>query len=150
MDQKEITDKLAHGWIRAYLIFEVLGKPADHVEKAMDMLLDKLSKEKNLEFLDKKTHKAKAVKKTKNVFTTFAETEILFSNLARLVEIVFDYMPSSIEIIEPTILKFKNEDINALINDLAAKLHHYDALLKKLRLEKAILIKRLTEELKKK
>ena len=150
MDQKEIKDRLMHGWLRVHLIFEMLGKPAEHIEKAMEMLLNKLSEEKDLEILDKKTHKAKAVEKTKNVFTTFAEVEILFNGLARLIEVVFDYMPSSIEIEEPTTLTFKNEDINALINDLAAKLHQYDAISKKLKLERAVLIKRLEEEIKKK
>ncbi len=150
MDQKEIRDKLAHEWLRTHLIFEILGKPAEHIEKAMDMLLEKLAEEKNIELLDKKTNKAKPVEKTKQVFTTFAEAEVLINKLPRLIEIIFDYMPSSIEIVEPTVLKFKNEDVNALINDLAAKLHHYDAISKKLKIERAALIKRLKEELDKK
>ncbi|UZE93588.1 MAG: hypothetical protein IB618_02315 [Candidatus Pacearchaeota archaeon] len=150
MDKKEIRDRIAGGWLNVHLVFEVLGKPADYVENALEMLLEKLSKEKNLEFLGKKIHKAKPVEKTEKVFTAFAEVEILINKLPRIIEIIFDYMPSSIEIVEPTNLAFKNEDMNALINDLAARLHQYDAILKKLKIERTVLIKRLSEELKKK
>lgn len=145
MDKKEIKDKLAAGWLHSHIIFEILGKPAEHIEKALGILIEKLEKEKNLELLEKKIHKAKKVEKTKNIFTTFAEVEILINNLPRLVEIIYDYMPSSIEIIEPTSFVFKIEDANALLNDLAARLHQYDALSKKLKLEREILIKRLKE-----
>ena len=145
MDKKEIRDNLAHGWLNMNIIFEVLGKPAEHVEKALEMLLEKLGKEKNLEIIEKKVHKAKLIEKTKNVFTSFAEVEVVILNLPRIIEIIFDYMPSSVEIIEPTILNLKNEDANALLNDLAIRLHQYDAFSKKLRLEREILIRKLSE-----
>ncbi len=145
MDKKEIKDKLAAGWLHVHLIFEILGKPAEHIEKALGMLIEKLNKEKNLELLKKDIHKAKKVEKTKDVFTTFAEVELLVNGLPHLVEIIYDYMPSSIEITEPGSFVFKIEDANALLNDLAAKLHQYDAFSKKLRLEREILIKRLKE-----
>ena len=54
-------------------------------------------------------------------------------------------MPSSIEIIEPSSLKIKIEDANALANDLAARLHQYDALLKKFKLEIETLHKKFQE-----
>jgi len=66
-------------------------------------------------------------------------------DISRLIEIIFDYMPSSVEIIEPPNFSLKLEDANALLNDLAARLHQYDALLKKSRIELSILSQRLKE-----
>ncbi len=159
----DIKEKVSEGWVHAYLVIEVLGKPADYIEKALGLAIDKLAKEKKVELIERKVHKSRLAEKAKEakeekekqekpktkVFSTFAEIEILAANMAKLVELIFDYMPSSVEIIEPTNIVFKLEDANALLNDLSARLHQYDALSKRLRLERQILIKRLEEEIKK-
>lgn len=149
MDPREIRDKISVGWLQVHLVFEVLGKPAKHVEETLKIILEKFEKEKNLELVEKKIYEAKPVGEKKNVFTTFAEVEILIEKLPRLMDIVFDYMPSSIEIVKPINFVFKLEDANVLLNDLAARLHQYDALTKTLKIEREILAKRLSEELKK-
>ncbi|MCX8194319.1 MAG: hypothetical protein N3G19_03095 [Candidatus Pacearchaeota archaeon] len=149
MMQKELRDKIAKGWLHVHLIFEVLGKPPEHLEKALTILLERLEKEKGLEILSKQTHKPKPVEKTENVFTSFAEVESLINGFSRLIEIIFDYMPSSIEITAPVNLNFKLEDANAFVNDLATRLHQYDLLSKKLRLERDIIYKKFSEVLEK-
>jgi len=145
MDRAEIKSKIEKGWLRANLIIEVLGKPAEHIEKALEFAIEAMEKEKKVNVLNKKIHKAVLVKESKDVYTTFAEIEILVDGLYKLIEIVFDYMPSSVEIVEPTTLSMKLEDANALLNDLAMRLHQYDALLKKGRLELEILKRKLKE-----
>ena len=145
----DIKEKIREGWLHVNFIIEVLGKPADYIEKVLNAAVDKLGKEKNIELINKKVHEAKSVEKEKtSVFTTFADIELLVPSLFRIVDIIFDYMPSSVEIVEPSNINLKLEDANALLNDLATRLHQYDALLKKVRLERNILIKEL-EELKK-
>jgi len=138
MDSREIKDKLVTGWLHVHIIFEVLGKPVEYVEETINKILEKLEEEKNLEIIEKTVHKSKAVEKTENVFSTFSEVEILINNLS-----------SSIEIVEPINMTFKLEDANALLNDLAIRLHKYDAVVKKLKLEREFLIKKLEEEKKK-
>ncbi|MGB9707807.1 MAG: hypothetical protein ACPLXC_00560 [Candidatus Pacearchaeota archaeon] len=145
MDKREIKEKVTKGWLRVALIIEVLGKPVDYLEKALSMAVDALEKSGKANILEKKIHPAKALPNTKEVFTTFAEIEILVQDISKLIEIIFDYMPSSIEIIEPANFSLKLEDANAVLNDLATKLHQYDTLLKKSRLELEILAKRLKE-----
>lgn len=143
-----IKEKIREGWIHANIIIELLGKPADYLEKVINGAVDKLSGEKGLELLGKKIHPVKLVEKSKNAYTIFAEAEVLVSGMPKLIEIIFDYMPASIEIVEPQNIKFKLEDANALLNDLTMRLHQYDAISKKLRLERQLLVKKL-EELKK-
>lgn len=145
MMQKELKDKIAKGWLHVNLIFEILGKPPEHLEKALTLVIEKLGKEKGVEIISSQTHKPKQVEKTENVFTSFAEVESLINGFARLTEIIFDYMPSSIEITEPTSINFKIEDANAFVNDLAIRLHQYDLLSKKLKIERDILYKKFSE-----
>lgn len=145
MDKREIKERVAKGWLRVALVIEVLGRPADYVEQSLNLAIDALEKDKKAELLEKKLHPAQQVKDTQNVFSTFAEIEILVQDISRLIEIIFDYMPSSVEIIEPPNFSLKLEDANAVLNDLATKLHQYDALLKKSRIELGILTQRIKE-----
>ncbi len=149
MSKRDIKDKISKGWLHVHLIFEVIGKPQEHVEKAIEMLMESLEKEKEFEIIEKQTHESKPVEKTENVFTCFAEVEALVQGFSRLTELVFDYMPSSIEIVAPASIGFKVEDANALVNDIATRLHQYDALSKRLKIERDILLRKLSDELEK-
>ena len=140
-----IKEKIRQGWIHASLVIEVVGKPAEHIEQALSLAIDKLAKERDFELIEKKLHKAKPYEGAKTLFSAFVEIEFLVDKFSRLVEIIFDYMPSSVEIIDPPDINFKLEYANAFLNDLAMRLHQYDAMLKKLKLELTILAKRLDE-----
>ena len=142
IDPRDIKQKINEGWLRANLIIEILGKPADYISKVMKAGIDKIDKEKNLILLNYKIHEAKPVEK---VFTCFCELDILFEKMAKILEIIFDYMPSSVEIVEPATIKLEIQDANVLLNDLAVKLHQYDALTKKLNLERQVLIRKLKD-----
>ena len=125
-----IKEKINEGWLHANIIIEILGKPADYIEKVIDATVDHISKEKGIELLSKKIHPAKLVKESKNAYTVFAEAELLVKGMGKLIEIIFDYMPASVEIVKPSNITFKLEDANALLNDLALRLHQYGALAK--------------------
>jgi len=127
--------------LHVLIVIEILGRPADFIEKALEGVVEKLAQEKNVEVKDKKFYPVKPIKK---LFSVFAEIELLCT-LKKLIEIVFDYMPSSVEIIEPAELRLNFNDANNLINDLAARLHQYDALGKRLRIEKSILERQLIQ-----
>ncbi|MCX8194034.1 MAG: hypothetical protein N3G19_01590 [Candidatus Pacearchaeota archaeon] len=145
IDEREIKEKISKGWIRAVLIIQILGKPVDHIEKTLDLATDYLAKDGRAILIEKKVYPAKLVEGTENVFTTFTEVEILVSGISKLIELIFDYMPASVEILEPSSFSLKLEDANSILNDLAARIHHYDALLKKSRLELNVLVNKFKE-----
>lgn len=140
-----IKEKIDEGWLHCHIVLEVLGRPADYVNKTLHFIVDGLAKEKDVEIIDKNFFKPK---KIKNLFSVFVEIEMLVKGIDKLIAIVFDFMPSSIEIVEPPQFKMKINDANNLINDLAAKLHKYDSTTKNLSLQNVILQKQI-EELKK-
>lgn len=143
MEKTEIREKLNKGWLQVALIIELLGKPKDYLEKVIDAAIDHLGEEKGVVLLKKTVHPANLAEGAQDAFTTFGEAEILTEDMAKLIGIIFDYMPSSVEIVEPSTLNLKLEDANALLNDLATRMHHYDALAKKMRLEHELLAKKL-------
>lgn len=145
--------------IRAMFIFEILGRPPEHIKETMSQLVDKLAEIPGIE-IDKKTiHEPKPLKEentdkeknvkgeenTSNLFTTFAEVEILGKDINSLITVVFYAMPSHVEIIEPEEIRFKNFEISGLLSDLTVKMHRYDEIAKALMIERNMLIGKLKE-----
>lgn len=120
------------GKIHTRIILEVVGFPKDHVEKTIGMILDNIKNNKNWEVLDTTMAPAEQIEK---FFSSFADVELNFKSLAQLIGFCFDFMPSSIEILEPKELQIDNLSANGLINDLIARLHKYDMFLKNLHAE---------------
>ena len=135
-------EKIDLGWIHCNAIVEILGRPADYLSKVLEKLAENLGKSKNIIVIEKTLHEPKAIEK---VFSTFMEVELLFENMEVLMEFVFAYMPSHIEIIEPKEIKFKLNDANNFANQLTSKIHQYDALGKRLGLENQLMKAKLRQ-----
>lgn len=149
MEEKvDIREKLSEGYVRAVLIVEILGRPPEHVGAALKKILGLMQKDKNMILLNKKIYKPKKVKESRDMFTAFMEIEVLANGLKKLFEVCFDYMPSSVEVVEPTNLKFNLAQVNAIINDLASRLHKYDEVAKRFNIEKQILQGKLNDVLR--
>lgn len=127
MDNREIRDKLSEGYIHFTAIIEVLGKPKEHVEKALNDYLSKI-KESKLIFIKEETSEAKEVEDS--MFSTFSEVELMAKGTDALINFCFDYMPSSIEVVEPSILKYSSKALTDFLNDLQTRLHNLDMMVK--------------------
>lgn len=133
--------------IKTLFIFEILGKPPEHIKETMSQLINKLGELPGIK-IDKKTiHEPKAIKDKdmEDLFTTFSEVEISGDNINNIIDIMFYAMPSHIEIIEPEELRLKNFDISSLLSGITVKLHRYDEIAKALAIERNILIGKLKE-----
>ena len=137
-----IKEKINEGWIRCTVIIEVLGKPADYLDMVLKKTVEDMAKRKDLEVLDKKFYEPTPIEK---MFSTFTELELLFKDMKTLTKFVFEYMPSNIEILEPKDLKFGLTQANEFINELAAKMHQFDAIAKRVGFENKVLRHRLEE-----
>ncbi|MFA5856200.1 MAG: hypothetical protein WC867_02510 [Candidatus Pacearchaeota archaeon] len=132
--------------ITAILVFEILGKPADHLVKALNDYVDSLASVKGIKIEKKRIFEPKAIEEEgSDLFTTFAEVEIIFDDLNLLFSLVHNRLPSSIEIIKPENLNIKNFELNDILSDLTIKLHKYDEVAKTIVLEKNTLIQKIQE-----
>ena len=75
--------------IKATLVLEILGKPAEHIKSALVSLVEKLGTEKGVRVIDKTIHEPLPVKESKEIFTTFAEVSAEFDSLSNYFGILF-------------------------------------------------------------
>jgi hypothetical protein len=122
--------------IRCRTIIEVLGKPKEHVEKAIKDYVEKIKQDSDLIIL--KTDFAETKQQGK-FWSTFVELEMVAKGVPKLMGFCFDYMPSSLEIIKPDELILSNRVIADFLNDLQARLHNMDMIIKQLKNENLFL-----------
>lgn len=122
------------------IIVEILGFPKDHVETTLKAVVEKLKTEEGVKVLKEAIENAEEVK---DFWSAFAEIEMKTENIQRLMDICFDYMPSSIEILEPNEVGMDINNLSNFFNDLLARLHQYDMLLKNVHAENFLLKKKL-------
>ena len=115
--------------IKAKIISEVLGSPQEHVDKTLNLLLEKIKEVKDLRAANWKVFEAQKIE-DKPLFTGFLEYEISVETIEHLVGFCFDFMPSSIEIIEPDEFQIPATDTGNILNDLLARLHQNDMFLR--------------------
>ncbi|MDD5649966.1 MAG: hypothetical protein PHF86_06025 [Candidatus Nanoarchaeia archaeon] len=127
-------------------IIEIAGFPEDHVKKTMDMVMDNLTKEKGIVIVSKTVAPVEHVQK---MWSTFAELELKFDELKILNDFCFNYMPSSIEIIDPINLNNHANDMSDFLNDLLARLHNFTMYIKNLQAENEVLKRESSGGLKK-
>lgn len=127
--------------IRCRAILEVLGKPKEHVEKTIKLLVEKIKEDPEISVLNEKYADIKPQGKT--MFSTFVELEMVIKGISTLTGFCFDFMPSSIDIEKPEQLTMKNRDISNIFNDMQSKLHNVDMVAKTLRAERDFLKRNL-------
>jgi len=118
--------------IKAVFIVEVAGKPPEHVKESMINHVETLKKFKNINLVKYNVHEPKEIENTdvKGMYTAFAEVEIEAENFISLMDLVFDFMPSSIEILSPYEFNFQLSEATMILNRLAGRMHRYDELAK--------------------
>lgn len=136
--------------IKIKTIIEIIGTPKEHVEETIQKVLNLMKESKkfileNHELAEPQQIKS-GMEKLPNVWSTFGEFEIQFSNLDSITDFCFEFMPSSIEIMEPENIKLNSKELEGSLNDVIAKLHQYDMVLKKIILQQQEKIKKNERE----
>ncbi|MBU1086356.1 MAG: hypothetical protein KKD05_02440, partial [Candidatus Omnitrophica bacterium] len=138
-DKKEefnLKEEIEKGSLHCRVIIEILGKPKEHVLNTMKAVIEQMKDYEDLKLLKAKIFEPKEVESLWNVFT---EAEIVVKDASVLIGFCFDYMPSSVEIIEPEHVSYKASELAGLINDMQARLHNVDMKVKNLTAENKIL-----------
>jgi hypothetical protein len=119
---QKVTDKerVAKGQILCRVIIEVLGAPKEYVEEAITLVVDKVKADESLELVSESTYEAEEKGK---LFVTFSELEIWFKNMDSLVQFIFNFTPSSIEVMQPTSCVIPAIILSGFFNDFLMKMH---------------------------
>jgi len=149
-----------HEKIRIIVIYEILGRPKEHLTLSLEKLIDSIGENKGVKIIERKVHephlieedKKKSIASEEELFSTFAEVEMELDNLMLLFSLVLNTLPSNISIITPLELHLNNFDLSSVVSELAIKLHKYDEVSKTLLLEKnqlVNLVEAMDKEIKK-
>jgi len=138
MPEEKLIAEQTH--IRCRIIIEVLGKPKEHVEKSIRDYVEKIKKDSELIVMN--VDFSEAAEKNR-LWAAFVELDMVVKGIQKLIGFCFDYMPSSIEITKPEEFIVKKSTVENFINDLQARLHNVDMVVKKQKNENTFLKKNL-------
>jgi len=141
MEDQKLREKLDEGYIYCSVILEVAGKPKEHVVETMRLLISQIKEIKDIKLYKGDLFKPK---QHEEVWSTFAELELLVKDASILLHFCFEYAPSSVEIIGPQNLNLKNQKFAAFLNDLVTRMHNIGNELKELKADNNALTKNAT------
>ncbi len=148
MDFKEIQSKVNDGWIQVKFIIPIVGSPEDHVTSSLKLLQGRILKESGIKEIATKLNAPRKLPESEKLFSGFLEFELLVNELNKLMGIMYDYLPSSIEIIAPVKIHEDTQKLTEILNDLATNLHRYSETIIRLTAEKTLLARQIPDEKK--
>ena len=125
--------------VRAIMIVEIAGRPAEHVKVALGEHIGVLNKVDDVTVHSIKISEPRTLSRgdrqqvtggEEEMFTCFAEADFECDSFGRLSETMFDFMPSSVEVIEPSKVSLSMSEATDLLNNISGRMHRYDELAK--------------------
>ncbi len=131
IEKQQADEKVRSGWLRVWAGFEAMAVKEETATSGLADLLDKLDSDERVkvykkEFLDVQKVES-PVKGFDEAFSQGAKVEFVVKNLDNLIDIVIEYGPSGLEILEPRELKLNTAEAQAVVNSVAAMMHRYAA-----------------------
>ncbi len=121
MNSKEIKEYLGKKYLHIRVMFEVVGRPKEHVQKTMSAYIENLKKDTELIFVSEEFDDAEEMEE--GVFGAIAEIELLLQNTEKLTWLCVNFTPASLEILEPAQITIEQKEMTNWYNDLLSRLH---------------------------
>lgn len=140
--------------IKAMMIFEIIGRPPQHLVSSLNGIIDQMGAEENVNVKSRDVKEPRKMEENAGVassvgnefrveqnefYITFAEVELETDDIFTLTRMMFKYMPAHIEVISPEIISVSNGDWGDLLSELIQRLHAYDEVARVMQVEKASL-----------
>lgn len=115
------TEKVEEGWINARLIIEAQGKPEKHVLNNLKAIHDQIVTLPDVDVYDVKNEPANEVKD--GFVSALMDLGIVVKDADLLMQLVLNYGPSAVIIIEPEEIKIDFRELQNILNDVTNFLH---------------------------
>ena len=92
------------------MIVEIAGRPPKHLSEALENHIAKIETIKDVEVTSKKFSEPTQIDKEKDIYSCFAEVEVEVETMFKLTELIFDFMPSSVEVLEPENVSMNSQE----------------------------------------
>ena len=135
--------------IKATLILEIIGRPPEHLVKALEELIKQIDEEKKVSVKSKKINEPILMKDSKDFYTTFAEVDIEVEDILNLAIVLFKYMPAHVEVVSPELIALTNNGWTDILSELTRRLHGYDEVARTIQIQNSQMQKKMQELLSK-
>ena len=129
MNKREIRETIDEGGVHFRCILEMVGKPKEHIQSTLKDYVGRMQTSEDYTILNQEFQEPKQMEDSE-MFSVFVELEILAKGVENVVWFCFDWMPSSMEIIDPDEIHYSAHHFTDFLNDLQARLHHVDMAVK--------------------
>jgi hypothetical protein len=129
MEKMSDNERIEEGQILGRAIVEMMGAPKEHLEKTIRDYAENMKGDLGMELINV-DYSDPQLQENGKLYVMFADMEIWFKDVEKVVEFCFDSLPSSIEILKPSEIRFRTNTLSGLLNDLQARLHKVDMALK--------------------
>lgn len=131
LDKKIVDEKIEEGHYLARAIVEIIGKPKKHVDETLNNLILDMSQNEKYKLVDYSIENAEKVEESEGLFSAFAEVEMLCKDAVELMNFVIDYMPASVEVLQPANLNVPATYLSDILTELVGRMHMIDGEFKK-------------------
>ena len=129
--KEEIKEKVAGGWIRARMNFEIMATDQQATVSTLAEHVKKLKQAPDSEVLSEKFDQVIEVlpppRDVKQAFSQIVEVEILSKSIEAMLLAVISFGPSSVEVLEPKELIVNYSTIQSVMNTAADLMHRFAA-----------------------
>ncbi len=129
--EQEADDYVKKGWLRSLLIFEVIAAKEETTKSAIETHLKKLEDDQRVKIYKKEVSDIikveKPTPKIDSAYSIHSEIELVSNSFDRLMQIVIQYGPSSIELLEPKKIELPLNDAQGLLNSVSQLMHQFAA-----------------------
>jgi len=139
MKTKEIKELLYKGYLHTNIIFEIVGKPKEHIENTLKAYIENIKQDEELHIVNEEFESAEEMEE--GVFGAVAELEIILPNIEKLNWLCINFSPASVEILEPDKKTITQKEIGDWTNDLLSRLHEIGMIQKNLKGQFDVLVK---------
>ena len=127
--QEEIQKRKKDKWIETWMTFEVLALEKDVADASLNNHIKELEKTSDIfvfsmEMMET-VHVKHPIPKIEEAYSKVCAVKAYARDFSSLVNIVFQYGPSSIEIIDPPKIEMKIDEMQDILNNIAGFIHKF-------------------------
>jgi len=127
----EAKEKVGAGWFNVWLAFDGLAVNNETIKAALESLVARLESDHKVRVYEKEFLEPVKVenplKGIKEAWSQVANVKFVAKSFKDLVQLIIEYGPSAIEIMEPSKSQLPMNDAQDILNNIAGMMHRYAA-----------------------
>lgn len=131
ISKEDADERVKEGWLRSWMMFEVLAVNEKASRESLDSLMKRLEDDNRVSMYKKEFGEVRKVEKPmKDVdvgYSLTCEVELISKKFDNLVQVVTQYGPASIEVLDPKKIGLDAGEAQGILNSISQMMHQFAA-----------------------